>query len=263
MLALMTTDQRKAGAVTQFQAQLAQLVKLHQGLLQLDEGIKQASEINLPVEGREERFNPNAEVLASLQKARTTLLEQDELLRRAFEISRIALRNDWNAAKNAQKLQKGEDGRSLEERAVRMAEEENRKKERDSSTPAKKRRSTLSSGSGQSGARGQFGGRRQEQQEMGLQMQPPWQPTTLQPSFYQMPFSQQAVYPQAGYSRGFFPSPPMLQAAMLSQPQLLQLARFGQATSSGSRSPRQLFTGWCNYCREFGRHKIAECTKKK
>jgi hypothetical protein len=261
MLALMTTDQRKAGAVAQFQAQLAQLVKLHQGLLQLEEGIKQASEISLPVEGREERFNPNAEVLASLQKAKTTLLEQDELLRRAFEISRIALRNDWNAARSAQKLQKGEDGRSLEERAVRMAEEENKKRERDSSTPAKKRRGAFSAMSGQSGTKGQFGGRRQEQQGTSWQTQPPWQLAPWQPPTYSIPFPQQAVYSQAGYLNGFFPPPPTHQAT-LTQPQLPPLARYGQPTSSGARSPRQPFSGQCNYCREFG-HKIAECTKKK
>jgi hypothetical protein len=150
MLALMTTDQRKARAVAQFQAQL---VKLHQGLLQLEEGIKQASKISLPVEGREERFNPNAEVLASLQKAKA-------------------------------------------------------KRERDSSTPAKKQRGTFSTMSGQSGTRGQFGGRQQEQQGTSWQTQPPWQLAPWQPPTYLIPFPQQAVYSQAGYLNGFFPPPP-------------------------------------------------------
>jgi hypothetical protein len=57
-----------------------------------------------------------------------------------MEITRIALNNDWSTAKNAKILQRHEAGKSLEDRAIKMTEDEKRKKEKAETTPAKRRR---------------------------------------------------------------------------------------------------------------------------
>jgi hypothetical protein len=66
--------------------------------------------------------------------------ELDKSVQDTMEITRIALNNDWSTAKNAKILQRHEAGKSLEDRAIKMTEDEKRKKEKAETTPAKQRR---------------------------------------------------------------------------------------------------------------------------
>jgi hypothetical protein len=73
-------------------------------------------------------------------QVQATNTELDKSIRETMEITRIALNNDWTTAKNAKILQRHEAGKSLEDRAIKMTEDEKRKKEKGESTPAKRRR---------------------------------------------------------------------------------------------------------------------------
>jgi len=67
--------------------------------------------------------------------------ELDNNVRDTMEIARIALNNDWSTAKNAKILQRHEAGKSLEDRAIKMTEDEKRKKDKREATPSKRQRS--------------------------------------------------------------------------------------------------------------------------
>jgi hypothetical protein len=71
-------------------------------------------------------------------QVQATNIQLDKSVRETMEITQIALNNDWTTAKNAKILQRHEARKSLEDRAIKMTEDEKRKKEKGESTPAKR-----------------------------------------------------------------------------------------------------------------------------
>jgi len=257
------SDPKKAGAAAQYASHLDHLRLLHDSMCRTESVMQKvlafqtdlASDI-VPEEGLEQRVLRRAihratieEIAGMCKSTQAVNSELDKDVRATMEIARIALNNDWSTAKNAKILQRNETGKSLEDRAIKMTEDERRRKEKEEATPAKRRRNSGTASKGFKSRSGQSGGGR----DRGYFQLGPQHHSMYVPPFSQMPAQGgSSAFAHMGYPYfGFLQTP-----QALPPPPPLTPA-FATAATRSSRP----FQGNCNNCNVYG-HKAADCRKK-